>query len=83
MKTATTSKPDLFQEVTDSIIAQLEQGAAPWVKPWQGDGGHPGASNVPRNHLTGTLPAGINPANLARLMREAGDAYIAARNERH
>jgi antirestriction protein ArdC len=59
MKTATT-KPDLFQEVTDSIIAQLEQGAAPWVKPWNGDGGHPGASNVPRNHLTGKAYRGIN-----------------------
>ena len=44
MKTATT-KPDLFQEVTNSIIAQLEQGAAPLVKPWNSDGGHPGASN--------------------------------------
>lgn len=28
---------DLYQSVTDSIIAQLEKGAAPWVKPWKAD----------------------------------------------
>lgn len=25
---------NIYQEVTDRIIAQLEQGAAPWIKPW-------------------------------------------------
>lgn len=24
----------IYQEITDSIIAELEKGAAPWVKPW-------------------------------------------------
>ncbi|TAL02581.1 MAG: DUF1738 domain-containing protein [Rhodospirillaceae bacterium] len=24
----------LYQEVTDRIIAELEQGTVPWVKPW-------------------------------------------------
>jgi len=28
---------DLYQQVTDSIIAELEKGAAPWVKPWRAD----------------------------------------------
>ncbi len=28
-------KRDLRQEVTDSIIAALEKGVAPWQKPWQ------------------------------------------------
>ena len=27
----------IYQEVTDSIIQQLENGAAPWVKPWTAD----------------------------------------------
>ena len=27
----------IYQEVTDSIISQLENGAAPWVKPWKAD----------------------------------------------
>lgn len=25
---------NIYQEITDSIIAELEKGAAPWVKPW-------------------------------------------------
>lgn len=27
----------IYQEVTDSIIAEMEKGAAPWVKPWKSD----------------------------------------------
>lgn len=27
----------VYQEVTDSIIQQLEQGATPWIKPWRVD----------------------------------------------
>lgn len=29
---------DLFQAITDRIIAQLEQGVIPWLKPWVGTG---------------------------------------------
>lgn len=29
------TRRDLYQEVTDKIIASLERGTAPWVKPWQ------------------------------------------------
>ena len=25
---------DLYQEVTNKILADLERGVAPWVKPW-------------------------------------------------
>ena len=28
---------DIYQSVTDSIVAELEKGAAPWVKPWRAD----------------------------------------------
>ena len=28
---------NVYQEVTDRIIAELEKGAAPWVKPWKAD----------------------------------------------
>jgi antirestriction protein ArdC len=31
----TTAKPDLYQEVTNTIIKALENGAAPWVCPWK------------------------------------------------
>ena len=32
----TTTKKDLYQEVTNAIIDQLEQGVIPWRKPWTG-----------------------------------------------
>lgn len=28
---------DIYKQVTDQIIAELEKGAAPWVKPWKAD----------------------------------------------
>lgn len=31
-------KQDLYQQVTDRIVAQLEQGVIPWHKPWIGRG---------------------------------------------
>ena len=30
----TTSRPDLYSRVTDRIIADLERGVRPWLKPW-------------------------------------------------
>jgi antirestriction protein ArdC len=27
----------IYQEVTDSIIAEMEKGATPWIKPWKSD----------------------------------------------
>ena len=30
----TRPRRDTYQEVTDSIIAELEKGVAPWVRPW-------------------------------------------------
>jgi len=30
---------NIYQEITDSIIAELEKGAAPWVKPWNAPNG--------------------------------------------
>ncbi len=32
---------ELFESVTDRIIASLERGVAPWSKPWRGGGGMP------------------------------------------
>ena len=44
--------------------------------------GEPGAFD---GQIVGAIPASLphDPAALARLAREAGDAYIAARNARH
>lgn len=56
---------DLYQDVTDRIIAELETGTAPWVKPWAG-----GASVLPFNASTGKRYRGIN---IALLMGSAAD----------
>lgn len=39
MKKATKRQPiDVYSEVTNQIIEQLEKGCVPWVKPWQSSG---------------------------------------------
>ena len=38
-RTSRRKRGSLYQEVTDKIIAELEQGRVPWVQPWgQGQG---------------------------------------------
>lgn len=54
-KRATKSR-DLYQEVTDKIIAELETGAAPWVKPWRATAG----ANSPMNITTKRPYSGVN-----------------------
>jgi antirestriction protein ArdC len=54
--TAGPMKRDLYAEVLSRIIAQLEAGAAPWVKPWSAT---PGA-NTPCNALTNRPYSGFN-----------------------
>jgi antirestriction protein ArdC len=47
----------LYQEITDKIIAELEQGRLPWVQPWAGVSAPLG---LPRNAVTGRAYSGIN-----------------------
>lgn len=47
----------LYQEVTDRIIAELEQGRFPWVQPW---GAASPSLGLPRNAATTRRYAGIN-----------------------
>ncbi len=59
----TAGRTDVYAEVTDSIIARLEQGTIPWRKPWSsrvaaGDG-------IPRNFNSGRPYRGINVFLLA------------------
>jgi antirestriction protein ArdC len=49
-------KRDLYGEVTARIIAELERGAAPWVKPWSATPGQ----NVPQNAVTDRPYSGCN-----------------------
>jgi antirestriction protein ArdC len=57
--TTTTVKRDYRQEVTDSIIKMLEQGTAPWQKPWR-----PGALEMPFNPTSEKQYRGGNAVHL-------------------
>jgi antirestriction protein ArdC len=50
---------DLYQTVTDKIVAALEAGNIPWVKPWK-DGQGYGSESIPFNGFTGNNYKGIN-----------------------
>ena len=47
-------KSDIAQVITDSIIKQLENGTAPWVRPWSSK------PDAPHNPSSGTQYRGIN-----------------------
>ena len=49
-------KRDLYSEVSARIVAELEAGAAPWVKPWSATAGQ----NVPQNAVTNRPYSGCN-----------------------
>ena len=49
-------KRDLYSEVTSRILAELELGAAPWVKPWSATPGQ----NVPCNAVSNRPYSGCN-----------------------
>ncbi len=49
---------DIYQEITGQIIEALEQGTAPWVKPWS-------TAGMPRNAVSGREYSGINTILLA------------------
>lgn len=55
----TTQKPDVYQDVTNRIIAALESGTPPWRKGWDPD--HPGnMPSVPINATTLKPYKGVN-----------------------
>ncbi|MFY9893240.1 MAG: ArdC-like ssDNA-binding domain-containing protein [Xanthobacteraceae bacterium] len=47
---------DLYAEVSERIVAELERGAAPWVKPWSTTAG----ANTPCNAITNRPYSGCN-----------------------
>lgn len=48
-------KVDVYQEVTDAIVAALEEGTVPWRRPWRAVAG-----DLPRNLVSGKAYRGIN-----------------------
>ena len=63
----------IYKTVTDSIIAELEKGAAPWVKPWHADAITGGADH---NIVTGAVYRGVNRLILG--MASIGGGYAAS-----
>ena len=37
MSTTTTTRPDIYSRITDRIVADLERGVRPWLKPWNAE----------------------------------------------
>ena len=58
---STTARTDIYTRVTDRIIADLEKGVRPWMKPWNAD--HPAGRiqppSAPQRH---TLQRRQHPA---------------------
>ncbi|MBU9818386.1 DUF1738 domain-containing protein [Rahnella sp. BCC 1045] len=66
-----TERADLYQQVTDKIIAALEKGTAPWRKPWRAAQKRTGSS-LPANASTGKAYSGINIPLLWMAAEERG-----------
>lgn len=49
-----TTRPDVYQLVTDRVLAALEAGQVAWRKPWHA------AYGLPRNYVSGRTYTGIN-----------------------
>jgi len=62
-------RTSLYQEITDKIIAELEQGRVPWVQPW---GGVNAPLGLPKNAATGRAYSGINILILWGAVAERG-----------
>jgi len=58
-------KNDVYQVITDRIIALLEQNVVPWQKPWQG------GDQMPRNLISGREYRGVNVFLLHALSYES------------
>jgi antirestriction protein ArdC len=52
-------RANLYQEITEKIIADLEAGCVPWVQPW-GPGAVSAPLGIPKNAATGRCYSGIN-----------------------
>jgi antirestriction protein ArdC len=66
-------RSSLYQEITDKIIAELEQGRVPWVQPWSSMAACPAAPlGLPKNATTGRAYTGINVLILWMACTERG-----------
>lgn len=54
------AKKDIYSEVSNKIIAAMEKGNIPWLKPWTSHGSKAGNILMPHNAMTGKQYNGIN-----------------------
>ena len=64
-------RANLYQEITDKIIADLEAGRVPWVQPW-GRTAATAPLGMPKNVTTGRHYSGINVIILWSAVMERG-----------
>ena len=62
----TTTKDEIYSQVTEQIIADLEAGTVPWQQPWNG------GFSLPRNGSTQNFYSGINILILWMRQKKAG-----------
>ncbi len=62
---------NLYREITDKIVLELEQGVVPWVRPWRSGAGSASLS-LPRNARTKRHYSGINIILLWSALDERG-----------
>jgi antirestriction protein ArdC len=65
---------DIAQIITDRIIAELETGVAPWVKPWSAATGTP-TRGIPFNPVSKTIYRGVNRFWLS-MMRSDSQQWV-------
>ena len=49
------ARASIYERVTEEIVRELEQGTAPWVKPWEG-----GSAGMPYNATSQRRYSGVN-----------------------
>ena len=64
---AENKKNNFYEQVAETIIEQLKDGTAPWLKPWK-----PGQSCLPHNPVSGTRYKGGNAMWLAAVANGKG-----------
>ena len=67
------SRANLYDEITDKIIAELEAGRVPWVQPW-GTATAKAPLSMPKNASTGRQYSGVNVLILWGAVIEQGFA---------
>lgn len=60
---------DVYREITNVVLTDLEVGRVPWVRPWMTGGALPG---LPHNPVTGRTYSGINILALWRACADLG-----------